>query len=168
MATECGSRESTLDSLVVFRNATIDDLPQVLKLVADIVVSENPIRYADEVLSDPPLHAYIEAFKKITSWPNEAIVGVIENEIVAYLQITYVPGLIHRGQSRAIVEDVRVSRNWRGTNLGRQIMSKAIERAKQNECWVLQLTTNKWRDDAIQFYEKIGFQRTHEGFRVYL
>ncbi len=151
---------------IIFRNALLEDLPQVVRLVADIVVSKEPLQYASEVISDPPLEAYVKAFKEILLPPNEALVGVLDSVIVAYLQITYVPGLMRQGQKRCIVEDVRVSRSMRGSKIGRELMNQAVERAKKNDCWVIQLTTNKWRDDAIAFYENIGFRRTHEGFRI--
>jgi GNAT superfamily N-acetyltransferase len=157
---------SEIENRIIFRTAQIEDLPQIIKLIADIVVSKDPLKYADEVISDPPLNDYVEAFKEILCAPNDAIVGVLEDEIVAYTQISYLPGLTHHGKRRAIIEDVRISRKYRGANLGRLLMANAIERAKQKACWVIQLTTNKWREDAILFYEKLGFQRSHEGFRI--
>lgn len=151
---------------VIYRNAVLEDLPQIIALVADIAISKEPLRYADEVTSDPPLESYVKAFKELLQPPNDAIVGVHGGEVVAYLQVTYVPGLSHRGQKRGIVEDVRVKRSFRGTNVGRELMAEVTQRAKKNGCWVIQLTTNKWRNDAIAFYEKIGFTRSHEGFRI--
>lgn len=151
---------------VIFRAARREDLVQILRLLADIVVSKDPLQYADEVVTDPPLSCYEEALSEILSPPNEAILGIIGEEVVAYAQITYVPGLTRRGQKRAIIEDVRVSRSFRGFDIGRRLMEHCAERAKEKGCWVIQLTTNVWREDAIAFYEKIGFQKSHVGFRI--
>ncbi|UOR07683.1 hypothetical protein MUN82_21285 [Hymenobacter aerilatus] len=42
-----------------------------------------------------------------------------------------------------------------------------MKRAKKEGCFLLQLTTDKRRPDAIRFYEKIGFVATHEGMKFF-
>ncbi|HID69879.1 MAG TPA: GNAT family N-acetyltransferase [Desulfobacterales bacterium] len=42
----------------------------------------------------------------------------------------------------------------------------AIERAKERNCNIVQLTSDKQRPDALHFYEKLGFKATHEGFKL--
>jgi GNAT superfamily N-acetyltransferase len=42
----------------------------------------------------------------------------------------------------------------------------AIQYAKKKECNILQLTSNKQRRNAIKFYENLGFEATHEGFKL--
>ena len=149
-----------------FRNAVAEDLPRILELVADIIVSEDQMTYANEIVSDPPVDTYVQAFRAILAPPNQAIVSVLEGKIVGYFQISFIQGLTRRGGKRAIVEDVRVCRSVRGQDVGRWLMERAVAAAREHGCWVIQLTTNKWREEAIAFYEKIGFQRSHEGFRI--
>jgi len=43
----------------------------------------------------------------------------------------------------------------------------AIERAKERKAHLIQLTTDKKRPDALRFYEKLGFQATHEGMKLH-
>ena len=44
----------------------------------------------------------------------------------------------------------------------------AIGRARENGCRIVQLTSNKARDRAIAFYEDLGFEASHAGFKMYL
>ncbi|MFN8832263.1 MAG: GNAT family N-acetyltransferase, partial [Alphaproteobacteria bacterium] len=56
----------------------------------------------------------------------------------------------------------------RGNKIGNWMFNKAIEYAKQNGVSILQLTTNKKRPIAKRFYEKLGFDASHEGMKLYL
>ena len=44
----------------------------------------------------------------------------------------------------------------------------AVSIAKERGCNLIQLTSNKQRPDAHRFYERYGFARSHEGFKLYL
>ncbi len=48
------------------------------------------------------------------------------------------------------------------------MMRWAAERCRQRHCGLVQLTSNKKRLDAHRFYERLGFSRSHEGFKLYL
>ncbi len=43
----------------------------------------------------------------------------------------------------------------------------AINRAKERNAHLLQLTTDKKRPKAIKFYEDLGFKATHEGMKIH-
>jgi len=43
----------------------------------------------------------------------------------------------------------------------------AIERTKERKAPLLQLTTDKKRPQAIQFYEDLDFKATHEGMKMH-
>jgi len=44
----------------------------------------------------------------------------------------------------------------------------AIERAKENSCVSMQLTTHKERENAHRFYERLGFESTHLDMKLKL
>lgn len=48
------------------------------------------------------------------------------------------------------------------------MIHQALSLARKRECKIIQLTTNKHRNDAKNFYEKLGFKATHEGFKMYI
>jgi predicted nucleotidyltransferase len=45
---------------------------------------------------------------------------------------------------------------------------QAISYAKEHDVSIVQLTTNKKRPKAKHFYEKLGFEASHEGMKLYL
>jgi GNAT superfamily N-acetyltransferase len=52
--------------------------------------------------------------------------------------------------------------------VGRRLLQWAIERAKARDCLILQLTSDKSRQDAIRFYQGLGFVASHEGMKLHL
>ena len=48
------------------------------------------------------------------------------------------------------------------------MMKWAIERCRERGCGLVQLTSNKKRLDAHRFYRRLGFEQSHEGFKLML
>jgi GNAT superfamily N-acetyltransferase len=144
------------------RRATRDDVPEIVRLLADDVLGRERERY------ELPLpQSYYDAFEEIDRDPHQELVVVEEGGRVAgTLQLTFVPGLSHRGARRALVEAVRVDSRLRGRGVGERLMRWAIARARDRGCRVLQLTTDKRRADAHRFYERLGFAASHEGMKL--
>ena len=78
------------------------------------------------------------------------------------------PSLTFKGSTRMQIEAVRVSEELRGQKIGHWMMNVAIDYAKSKDASIVQLTTNKKRPKAKDFYEKLGFDATHEGMKLYL
>ncbi|WP_411085699.1 GNAT family N-acetyltransferase [Streptomyces sp. 061-3] len=147
---------------MILRTATRADLPAVLALLAD----ENQVVDPASVVVD---EAYEKAFADIESDPrNEMLVLVDGDTVLGCLQATYIPGLGKRGEERALIEAVRIRADRRGDRLGRELMKQAVDRARLRGCALVQLTSNKRRADAHRFYESLGFDRSHEGFKLAL
>jgi len=88
--------------------------------------------------------------------------------LIGMLQLTFIPYLSHQGSWRCLIESVRIQSQFRGKGLGTEFIKWAIDRARQRNCKLMQLTSDKQRPRAIQFYEKLGFQASHEGFKLKL
>jgi GNAT superfamily N-acetyltransferase len=56
----------------------------------------------------------------------------------------------------------------RGQRIGEDLVRHAESLARAAGCYKLTLTSNKRRTDAHRFYERLGFARTHEAFRINL
>lgn len=145
------------------RTATRADLPAVLALLAD---EEQVVDPAAVVVTE----AYERAFVAIDTDPRNEMLVLVDDggTVVGCLQATYIPGLGKGGAERALVEAVRIRADRRGDGLGRTLMEHAITRARARGCTLVQLTSNKQREDAHRFYAALGFARSHEGFKLAL
>ncbi|MED1950171.1 GNAT family N-acetyltransferase [Brevibacillus centrosporus] len=150
--------------MVTFRIATANDLDQIVQMLADDELGKTRERY-----ETPLPESYVKAFEAISSDPNnELVVACLGEEIVGVQQITFTPYLTHQGSWRATIEGVRTASSVRGKGIGSQLIGWAIDRAKARGCRLVQLTTDKKREDAHRFYERLGFQATHEGMKLKL
>lgn len=150
------------DGKIEFRLATIDDLSSLIALL-----NEDILGIQRERMDDESRVGYESAFRDIQEqMGNQVLVGVRNGEIIAMLQLTFIPGLAHQGGRRAQIEAVRVKDTVRGGGVGKLLFAEAIEMSKQAGCVMVQLTTDRRRDDAIRFYESIGFTPTHWGMKL--
>ncbi|MCY0931358.1 GNAT family N-acetyltransferase [Streptomyces sp. H27-H1] len=147
---------------MIFRTATRQDLPAVLALLA-----QDDTAQAAPVEATAVCEAHERAFAAIGADPRSEMVVLEEDGVVlGCLQLTYIPGLGQGGQERALVEAVRIRADRRGGGLGADLMRRAAERARERGCGLMQLTSNKRRGAAHRFYERLGFARSHEGFKL--
>ncbi|MFC7545576.1 GNAT family N-acetyltransferase [Plantactinospora sp. GCM10030261] len=147
---------------MILREAVQADLPAIVTLLTDDVLG----RSRDHTTVD---EAYERAFADIDADPrNLLIVGEDGGEVVACMQITYIPGLGRHGAERSLIEAVRVRSDRRGDGLGERMMRWAIDRARERGCALVQLTTDKSRTDAHRFYLRLGFVASHEGMKLAL
>lgn len=149
---------------LAFRAARSDDLPQLVHMLAD-----DPLGARREVFSDPLARGYTEAFAAIEADPNnELIVAVMDGAPVGMLQITFIPCLTYQGGWRALIEGVRVASRARSHGVGAAMLQWAIERARSRRCVMVQLTTDREREDALRFYKRLGFVPSHHGMKLHL
>jgi GNAT superfamily N-acetyltransferase len=68
----------------------------------------------------------------------------------------------------AMVENVVVDQDRRRAGVGRALMEEIVGLCRQANCYKIQLLSRTHRTSAHVFYESLGFQRSAEGFRLYL
>ena len=147
-----------------FREATKSDLTALVHMLGD-----DSLGSMREDLSAPMNPKYIEAFNHIESDPNnELIVATLNDDIVGMVQLTFIPYLTHTGSWRCLIEGVRIHSGYRGKGLGGKLFEWSIQRAKERNCRLVQLTSDKTRTEALKFYESLGFVASHEGFKLHL
>lgn len=147
-----------------FRMARQGDLAVLVRMLSD-----DPLGARREVFSDPVAPSYSEAFAAIDAdRNNELVVAVLGNAVVGMLQITFIPYLTYQGRWRALIEGVRVCSSVRSRGIGAAMIEWAVEQARQRGCVMVQLTTDKARDDALRFYERLGFVASHHGMKLHL
>jgi GNAT superfamily N-acetyltransferase len=152
---------------LIYRDARPDDIPTML-----ILSHAGDARGADTPPLDPATLTdprYRSAFDEISADPNHRLIVVEQDgEVIGTLQISYIPGLPRFGMKRGLLENVHIRGDQRGKGLGSQMVLWAIEQCRAAGCGMVQLTSNKLRLDAHRFYRALGFQQSHEGFKLYL
>jgi len=162
---------------LIFRIATAEDLPEIVRMLADDFLGIQRERF-----EDPLPESYVKAFREIETDPNNELIVAVMNPasgesvagmdacvpVVGTHQLTYTPSISFQGGRRCTVESVRVDEKYRGRGIGRTMMLWAIERAKEKGCISMQLTTNAGRADAHRFYENLGFSASHLGMKLKL
>ncbi|MGW7816682.1 GNAT family N-acetyltransferase [Streptomyces puniciscabiei] len=144
------------------RRATAQDLPAIVAMLAD-----DPLGARRESPDD--MTPYRSALERLEADPNQhLVVAVREDRVIGTLQLTIIPGLSHKGATRALIEAVRIHPDERGSGLGSLLIEWAIDTARRLDCQMVQLTSDKTRTDAHRFYERLGFRPTHEGFKLSL
>jgi GNAT superfamily N-acetyltransferase len=63
---------------------------------------------------------------------------------------------------------VRIAASRRGQGIGHVMIEWAIAECRKRGCGLVQLTMNKSREDTLRFYKSLGFEATHEGFKLTL
>lgn len=144
------------------RRATDEDIPAIVAMLAD-----DPLGAQRESPDD--LSPYRTAFARLADDPRQhLVVAVRDGRTVGTLHLTVIPGLSRRGATRSLVEAVRIHRDERGSGLGTQLIQWAIEASRREGCSLVQLTSDATRVDAHRFYERLGFEASHLGFKYQL
>ena len=147
-----------------FRKATKNDVPKIVEMIAD-----DELGKTRENFQNPLPKEYLNAFENIDSDRNQELI-VVENEnfeVIGTLQLSFIQYLTYRGGIRAQIEAVRIRKDQRGIGLGKKMVEWSINRAKERNAHLLQLTTDKKRPKAIKFYGDLGFKPTHEGMKMH-
>ncbi|RPK10762.1 hypothetical protein FH5_03840 [Priestia endophytica] len=153
-----------MEQKLEFRIAIEQDLVQIVAMLADDVLGSKRERY-----EQPLPESYIKAFQAIRDDPNnELVVAIDGNKVIGVQQITFTPYITHQGGWRATLEGVRILSSVRSKGVGTKLIKWAIQRAKERGCHLIQLTTDKKRDEALHFYKHLGFHATHEGLKMKL
>ncbi|MEN8649858.1 GNAT family N-acetyltransferase [Streptomyces sp. 21So2-11] len=150
--------------------AAPEDIPAIVAMLADDALGARRE-------SPDDLTPYTAAFERLAADPNQHVVVAVRvgtagkgttgtEKVVGTLQLTIVPGLSRRGSTRSIIEGVRIHADERGSGLGTRLIEWAIDESRRQNCQLVQLTTDATRTDAHRFYERLGFEPSHIGFKM--
>ncbi|APR87064.1 GCN5-related N-acetyltransferase [Minicystis rosea] len=150
---------------LLIRRAEPADLPIVVGLFAVLDIDG---RKGEE--PGPPLPAcYTDALAAIADDPRNALmVAELDGRVVGAFHLTIIQYVAYRGGRVAQIENVIVDPDARGRSVGEAMMRWAIDEARRQGCFRVQLTTNKARKRAHHFYERLGFVASHEGMKLML
>jgi GNAT superfamily N-acetyltransferase len=150
---------------VTLRRAAAEDVPAIV----DLLAADQLGATRDGVSSEEDLQHYLSAFDAIDADPAHLLLVAADGvQVLATMQVSFLPGLARRGALRAQIEAVRVRDDHRSRGLGAALFQWAIEEARRRQCALVQLTTDKSRADAHRFHERLGFVASHEGLKLKL
>lgn len=147
-----------------FRKANREDVPYIIAMIADDKLGKQRENY-----SIPLPENYYRAFDAIAADNNQELIVVEEDAhgIIGTLQLSFIRYLTYGGGIRGQIEAVRIRKDQRSRGIGVQLFEWAIERAREKGAHLLQLTTDKKRPEALEFYKKLGFTASHEGMKLH-
>ncbi|SED92389.1 Ribosomal protein S18 acetylase RimI [Arthrobacter alpinus] len=158
------------DKSFQLRRAVESDVGPIIELIA-----RDQLRAAVESAAPERREPYVAAFHAIDADPAhllcvvEGLVGDgAAGEVVATMQLTFLPGMARSGATRLQIEAVRVDEQLRGLGLGGAMITWAVDEARRRGAALVQLTSDASRLDAHRFYERLGFTQSHAGFKLQL
>lgn len=149
-------------SPVLIRRAVDADLPRIVELLAGGAVPGEPSPEGGDIA------LYRSALREIDEGVGAVLVAQLGGEVVGVCQLIVFRHLHRRGGLCAEIESVHVHAGHHGAGIGTILLGAAVERARALGCYRVQLTSNRARDDAHRFYERLGFLPSHLGFKLLL
>lgn len=134
-------------SIVTANNSDVDEICQLLAALfaqeSDFTVNYEKQATAVKAILDSPERGQIVLIKV-----NNHLAGMVS---LLYLISTAMGGKV------AMLEDMIIADGFRSQGLGKQLLSAAIDLARQQGCLRITLLTDADNERAQQFYEKHGF-----------
>ncbi|KQS93930.1 MULTISPECIES: GNAT family N-acetyltransferase [unclassified Rhizobium] len=149
---------------VNIRPATCEDLADIIALFASDTVGGHGDTTDGDAFPD-----YLAAFEHILATPTETLyVAILDDAVVGTFQTTMLRTLVGRGSSSMMIEAVQTREDMCGRGIGEAMMRFAVGEAQRLGLSKVQLTSNGKRKDAHRFYERVGFEPSHLGFKIRL
>ncbi len=135
-----------------------------MRLLAEDILGESREQPSETLPGE-----YAAAFEAIDRDPNQFLAVMVDgDQLIGTLQLTFIAGLSRRGATRGQIEAVRITRDRRSEGLGEQLIEWAVAECRKRRCAIVQLTTDRRRKDAHRFYDRLGFEPTHIGYKLEL
>ncbi|QCR24172.1 GNAT family N-acetyltransferase [Pontibacter sp. SGAir0037] len=134
---------------ITVRKGTIDDLPQVLKLVQELADFERAPQEVTNTLEDMRRDGFGQEpiFK--------FFVAESEEEGIVGLSLYYTAYSTWKGKT-IYLEDLVVTEHLRRSGIGRQLFNAVAQEAKEVGAKRFAWQVLEWNEPAIAFYKKIG------------
>jgi GNAT superfamily N-acetyltransferase len=112
---------------------------------------------------DPDLKGtdYItELWKEVFYDPGRYYFVVEEDgQLVSSCTLDIIKNLTRSGKPYGLIENVVTHKDYRKKGYGTAILHKAVETAKENNCYKVVLLTGRKEESVLRFYERAGFEK---------
>jgi len=159
METEAGMGSRGTESPV--REIRKEDLPALLRLYRELL--------PEDASGDPGRLEPV--WKRILALGEFQKTFVVDSGgvLAAACTVTVIPNLTRGGRPYALVENVITAGAFRRRGCGRQVLDRAVEWARQENCYKVMLLSSRERAGAHGFYRAAGFDgESKQGFQLRL
>lgn len=145
-------------------NATLDDINEIaviMKEIADIHINARPDVFKEKNIED----LVIDVKTSLESKKEWILVAKEDNIIKGILicKLKIVENHPNLKNSKILwIDDLGVNSKFQKQGIGKMLVDKAIELAKQNDCIRVDLNCWKLNENALQFYKKLGMLEQRE------
>lgn len=147
-----------VDGLVI-RSADLADVPRIIELLESGALADGAGDRSDA-------DAYRHALAEIRHSPdNDVLVAEVDGEVVGMCQLVMFRHIQRNGGRCAEIESMHVAPERRSQGIGAELVKAAIAAAAGAGCYRVQLTSDIRRSDAHRFYQRMGFDPSHVGFK---
>jgi GNAT superfamily N-acetyltransferase len=86
---------------------------------------------------------------------------VVEEDgmLVSTCTLAIIKNLTRSGSPFALIENVVTHEKYRNRGYGTAILHKAVETARENNCYKVMLLTGRKEESVLRFYEQAGFEK---------
>ncbi|WP_445384743.1 GNAT family N-acetyltransferase [Robiginitalea sp. IMCC44478] len=145
------------------RKALVEDLSAIIQMLAEDDLENN----REDVKNRTP---YLSAFMRIYSDANQELM-VMEDyyqNVIGTFQLSMIPYLTSKGGIRAQIEAISIHKDCKIEEVSRQMIAWAIERAKINGAYLIQVSTNSCSEAFISCLNSFGFEEKNQGLKLKL
>jgi GNAT superfamily N-acetyltransferase len=153
-----GRREGKVCALLA-RPAREDELPQLLRLYADLHEHDSPA----------PPQELEQVWQSMLDHPGlQVLVAEVDGEVVSTCTLAVVPNLTRGARPYGVIENVVTRAEYRRRGFGTEIVRAALRRAWDEGCYKVMLLTSRTEEATLRFYQQAGLQRgVKSGFVAY-
>ena len=135
---------------ILIREASGSDLPVIERLMAELIESVDDRERLD-------IYTVFENCRTLLGDANShLLVAEINTSVIGVINFTIRRTLLHSGFS-GLIDELVVTKSYRGKGVGKQLMHAAIEKCKQLGCCEIEVSTEFANTDAKAFYKGCGF-----------
>jgi len=137
------------------KNAAEENISQIIALMREFAEYENLLEYVE--VTEKRLKVALFGATKVA----DAVVAFEDETPVGYA-VFYPNFATFRGQRGLYLEDIYITKEFRGKGAGEMILKYLAKAAKARGFERIDFQVLEWNTPAIKFYEKLGANRDDE------